>query len=212
MKNLAVTLWMFQLIAALVMLVAAAIKTESILITGPALSLIGLLLGLATCALQSPAALAFALSAPLVCGLILFLIAAFRWGAREAYLPTVLVLSTYMLLMAPFAIVSGDRLWRWKTVTGKPPRGFQFGLRTLLIAITACCLLIPIVTYLLKNMRGESFVFRGFTILVVTLSGLVVWRYRACAGRSTAAREAPGPAVSPQPGMEQKETEETESR
>ena len=47
MKNLAIGLWIIQVLAAFTMLIAAVFETESILATGPTLVVIGLLLGLA---------------------------------------------------------------------------------------------------------------------------------------------------------------------
>ena len=181
MKNLAIGLWITQVLAAIAMLIAAGVAIQSILATGPALTVIGLLLGLTTRALRSRSALGFALSGPLVCALISFLIAAFRWGPGEAHAPTVVILTTYLILISPLAFFSRQRIWRWETiVSGRPATAFQFRLKTLFIAMTATCIVIAAAKFLADYARpGEDLGFGSFTFIVLVLSGLVVWRYLA---------------------------------
>jgi len=177
-KNLAIGLWIIQVLAAFTMLIAAVFETESILATGPTLVVVGLLLGLATRPLQSWSALGFALSGPLVCALISFLIAAFGWGPREGHAPTLVILSTYLILSAPLAIAAWRRIWRWATNrNGLPLAGLQFSLKTLLITMTATCIVIAAAKLLADYIgRSERLIFGGFTLTVLVLCALVVWR------------------------------------
>jgi hypothetical protein len=179
MKKLAIGLWIAQVLAAGTMLIAAGVKTESILATGPALTVIGLLLGLTTRALQSRSALAFALSGPLVCAFISFLIAAFHWSPLEGHIPTLVVLSTYVIVIVPLAFMSWCQIWRWETApNARPTTAFQFRLKTLLLVMTATCILIPTTKFLANNLRpADTLIFGSFTLLVLVLTGLVVWRY-----------------------------------
>ena len=180
MKKFATSLWIAQVLAAITMLIAAGVETESIVATGPTLTVIGLLLGLSTRALQSKSALAFALSGPLVCAFIALLIAVFRWGPRQGHTPTLIVLITYVILIAPLAIISWREIWRWNTMAKEgPTHAFQFRLKTLLITMTATCILIAAAKFLADYVRGERLGFGSFTLIVLVLNGLVMWRYLA---------------------------------
>ena len=179
MKKLAIGLWIVQLLAALTMLIAAGVQTESIVATGPTLTVIGLLLGLTTRALQSKSALSFALSGPLVCTFIAFLIAALHWSPEEGHTPTLIVLITYVILIAPLAIISCREIWQWNTMAkDSPANAFQFRLKTLFIAMTAACILIAAAKFLADYVRGERLSFGSFTLIVLVLSGLVMWRWQ----------------------------------
>jgi hypothetical protein len=177
MKKLAIGLWVTQVAAALTILIAAIVKTESILATGPTLTVVGLLLALATCSIQSQPVLGFAISGPLVCALISYFIAAFRWGPREGHTPTVVILIIYVTLIAPLALIAWRHIWRWSPIARNlAAPAFQFRLKTLLIAITMACLLTAAVKYLAIYAGEERGIFGGFTLIVLVLTGLVVWR------------------------------------
>ncbi len=122
MKNFAIGLWVVQTLAAIAMLIAASIIIESILTTGPVLAIVGLLLALFTRRLQSWPSLAFALSGPLVTAFISFLIAVFELDPAEAFTPTLTILTAYLLVISPFAVLSWLRILHWETVGTTPAR------------------------------------------------------------------------------------------
>ena len=179
MKNLAIGLWITQVLTAITTLIAAGVQIESIVATGPTLAVIGLLLGLTTRALQSRSTLGFALSGPLVCAFVSFLIAAFRWGPGPTRTPALVILTTYVILIAPLAIISWRQIWRWGTMANeRPATAFQFRLKTLLIVMTATCIVIAAAKFLADYAGPRELLgFGSFTFIVLVLSGLVVWRY-----------------------------------
>lgn len=178
MKKLAIGLWIAQLLAAIAMLLATLVNIEFILVTGPILAVLGLLLALASASIQSWSVLTFALSAPFVAAFISLLIAAFHLGPTEARTPAIVVLVTYLVLIGPIAFMSFLRLLRWRTVANRANRPVvRFSLKTLLIAMTATCLVIAAGKLLFEVMPAdETYLFGGFTLFVFVLSGGVVWK------------------------------------
>jgi hypothetical protein len=178
MKNFAISLWLAQVLAAIAMLIAVIVDIEYILVTGPILAAIGLLLALAMTSIQSWSTLTFALSAPFVAAFISLLIAVFELGPTEARTPAIVVLISYLILIWPIAFMSFLRIVRWRTVANRANRPIvQFSLKTLLIVMTATCLLIAAGKLLFDTMPAdETYMFGGFTLLVFVLSGGVVWK------------------------------------
>jgi hypothetical protein len=177
-KNFAIALWLAQVLAAIGMLIAVVIDIETILVTGPILAAVGLLLALATGSIQSWSALAFSLSGPFVTAFISFLIAVFDFSPEEAYTPTIAVLITYLALFWPIAFMAFLRIRRWRTTAiGFNRPVVRFSMKTLLIVMTATCIVIAGGKLLFDSLPpDEAYLFGGFTFTVLVLSSLVVWR------------------------------------
>jgi hypothetical protein len=189
-KNFAIGLWLAQVLAAIAMLIAVLVDIEYILATGPILAAIGLLLSLATASIQSWSALTFALSGPFVAAFISLLIAVFELGPDEARTPAIVVLITYLALIWPIAFMSCLRIFRWRTIATGPNRPVvRFSMKTLLIVMTATCLLIVACKLLFDVIPSdEAYLFGGFTLIVLVLCSIVVWRCLAYPFRNPPAR------------------------
>jgi hypothetical protein len=184
-RKLTIGFWAAQALAALVMLTAAAIDVESILWTGPILSIIGLLHAVVTRPLISWATLFVGLSGPLVCALIAVCIAVFNWSPDEAESPIIAIMSLYLFIFFPVtAITLGPGIkWRLKDAPLAPV--WQFSLKSMLFAMTAICLVIAAARLVSNAFRDDDVVFNGFALVVVTLCALVVWRFVAYRRRIT---------------------------
>lgn len=80
-----------------------------------------------------------------------------------------------------------------------PATAFQFRLKTLLIAMTATCIVIAAAKLLPNDaVRGERPIFGTYTFIVFVLSGLVVWRYLA---QPLAADGLAPPSLALSPGL-----------
>jgi len=175
-KIVAIALWLGEVLAAIIMLVLASLHIQTILFTGPILTVTGLLLAFVTRPLRSWTALGFALSGPLVSGFLSLSIAVFNLGPAESYSLVVSTLTAYALLMLPAAVASIRQIVRWETlVWGISPPLFQFSLKSLLMLMTLICVLIAAVKILLTAIgRDESIFFGGFTLVVFVLCGVAV--------------------------------------
>jgi hypothetical protein len=191
-KQLAIALCVIQILAAIAMLIAAIVEIETILFVGPILSVIGLLHGFITRGFRSWSTLLFALSAPLVCGLIAMLIAACRWNPTEAHDPVVTITSVYLIFTAPLAALVLRRTRRLDTLPlSLTPAPWQFSLRSLLVLMTVVCILMVAGKILIDAMlQGDRLIFSGFALLVVALSGVVLWLF--IAHQKIAPGESPG--------------------
>ena len=180
MRRLAVSLWTGQLLAALAMLIAAAVSVESILVTGPLLSIVGLLLGSVTQPLRSWWTLLFALSAPLIAALISLVIAVFNLGPGLAQNPVVALMSIYLLFALPAAVVPFRIIRRWDVQSSVSRPTWQFSVKTLLLIMTGVCLLAAIGRLLIAaSMDDEMLVFGGFTLGIIALCALLIGRFVA---------------------------------
>jgi hypothetical protein len=175
-----------QVLAVFVMLIAAVIEIESILWAGPTLTVVGLLRAAVTRPLVSLVTLFDSLSAPFVCALIALLIAAFDWGPGDADVPVAVILTVYLLFFLPitFATVGSHFSWQPKSASHAPAT-WQFSLKSMLFAMTAICLIIALGRLLTEGFRNDDIIFGGYALVVLTLCGLVIWRFIAYRRRVT---------------------------
>jgi hypothetical protein len=195
-RTFAICAWVVYVLAANAMLVASAIDVETILATGPTLTVAGLLLAYATRPLRSRGVLIVALSGPLMAAFIALNIAMFQLGPHEAQQPVTLMLACYLFLFWPAALYSLFLLIRWNTPTSPHPRWMQFSLKTLLIAMTAMCVSIVIARQYLGSFGpSEGVFFAVFGFGVVLVCALIFWRHHAvrsaARAHSTPASERP---------------------
>ncbi len=154
---------------------ACAIDVESILFSGPALTLSAMATVVLARPLCSRRVMVYGLSAPLVCALGAFLIAIFNWGPGDAEEPILLLLTLYGIFVAmPAAIVAIPVVFRWQPVPDeRRPFSWQFSLRSLLLVTTAACILIPILRYAFADPSpGDIGVFGTFILAAISLVGL----------------------------------------
>jgi hypothetical protein len=178
-RKLAIGFWAAQALAALVMLwTAAAIHLESILWTGPTLTIVGLLHAVVTLSLGSWVTLVAGLSGPLVCAFIAVCIALFNWSPGEAEGPVIVIMSLYTVIFFPVTAITLRPGIKWDAKSASPaPPVWQFSLKSLLLSMTAICLLIVAAQQVSTALRDDDIIFNGFALVTVALCGLVVWRF-----------------------------------
>jgi hypothetical protein len=199
MKTVAICIWLAYVLAANAMVVASAIQIESIIATGPTLTVTGLILAYATRTLRSRNVLYFALSGPLTCAAIALSIAVFELGPESAQRPVTVMLVCYVVLFWPAAIFALKQIVKWSAAVARPPGWMQFSLKTLLIAMTAVCLLIVAIRQFADHLRpGEWIFFGGFALGVILACAVIVWRQHvvraATNAHFTPAKEQPADA------------------
>ena len=166
------------------MLIAAAMEIESILVTGPLLTIIGLLFATVTRRIGSIAVLVYGLSGPLMCALCAGLIAYYSWGPEPSRRPINSIIVAYTALIAPVAIGTFYRIRRFPAQSyARQPYAWRYSLKSMLVVMTAVCVLIAATQTLMRLVpRGESLIFGGYALVCVTLSAIVVWRFVAANG------------------------------
>jgi uncharacterized membrane protein len=184
-RKLAIALWTAQVLAAVVMFVAAVIEIESIMGTGPALSIIGLMLAAVTWRLNSWEPMAFGVSGPLVCAVGALLIAVNHWNPDKAAGPIPMLFAAYLLAATPLAYLSLRAIWRWQMIMlPQQRRTWQFSMKALMIWMTAVCVLAALGPFVARRLdenplQGEGYIFVTFATGAIILSGAVLWRYFA---------------------------------
>jgi hypothetical protein len=181
-KKVVLALLIIQCLGAFAAAIAATIELETILISGPLLSLIGWLFAWMTIHQHSWASLIYGLSAPLTCTLCAVLIAIFRWGPDwNTGWPIAMILVLYAILLSPLAAVvyftSETSEW-----IGRPPATWQFDMKWMLGLMTGICLL-TVAARFLVGLQNEEAVFGGFALVCTVLSILVVRRFRTASGQ-----------------------------
>ena len=86
--------------------VVAAMEIESIIVSGPVLSLLGLAIALNWRRSRSLATLAYGLSPSLLSLLVFALINIMEWGPREATTPVMMLLLAYEILFVPLGLAA----------------------------------------------------------------------------------------------------------
>lgn len=175
----ATALWAAQLVATVGMVIPAFVEIEWIMGAGPLLSIAGLVMAAVACRLQSTVVLLYGLSAPLVCALCAGLIAINSWGPEESRLPIGVIIVVYALLVVPLAWGAFRQIRQPRAEPrDMPPRDWQFSLRSLLILMTAVCVVIAVAQFFVRNVpRDESFLFGSYALLCIVLSTGVAWRF-----------------------------------
>jgi hypothetical protein len=179
--TIATGVWAVQLLATVGMLIAAFIEIEWIMVTGPLLSVAGLLMATFARRLQSAAVLCYGLSGPLVCALCAALIAINRWGPVESWLSIGVIIVAYAVLSAPLAFVSIRQIRRPQAESAiGQHRAWQFSLRTMLILVTSVCVSIAVARFFFQNVSpGEHVMFGSYALVCSLLSAGIAWRFVA---------------------------------
>jgi hypothetical protein len=184
-----------QLLAAMGAWIANTIETETIVGSGPLLTIVGLAMAITTRPWYSWAALFVGLSAPAVCALGAFMIAVFQLGPSEANYPVTALLSIYLLCLVPSATAV------FKGVLSQPPNpaipspsGWRYSLRTLLVLMTLVAILTVVISSIFELLiRDFPINFALFGIAAILSSVAVAWRFAKLVGaKKLAAGESPG--------------------
>jgi hypothetical protein len=188
-KKLAVVLCAVQLLAAVGALCGAIIQLETIVGTGPALTIVGLLLAVVTQRFNSWFLMLFALSAPLVCALGALLIAAFHWSPTAARSPIIALLTMYALPVIPASVIASFAILRGNgnIVSARPvaQTTWQFSLKSLLLTMTAVCVFAALGQYVVRMaMPDFPIVFGTFAFVSIALSAVILWRFKRNRGQS----------------------------
>ena len=164
-------LCVLQIVLAFVVPAVASVQIESILGTGPALSVVGLMLVIAARPLGSWAVTLFGLSAPLVSAFCACLIAWFDWGPTEAHHPIVTISTLYALLILPLAVLTIRQLWNWSPLkTTSQPFAWQYSLKSMLWTTTLLCVLLVFTKLAMTYGRiSASFGFGTFALVTMLL-------------------------------------------
>lgn len=177
----AIGLWAAQVLATIAAILAGAVEIESIIGTGPAMSITGLALAFVARPLRSWRVLLFSLSAPVLCALCAFLIALFRWDPGEAQTPIMVILSIFGLLAIPAAAMSLRSILLWHNLdNSRRPFVWRYSLRSLLVTTTALCVLLALGRLVVVFVGlQERLVFGLFSLATLTLVGTVLCCYIA---------------------------------
>ena len=180
-RRAAIALWTVQVLATVAALAACAAEIESILFTGPALAVIGLMLAIVTRPLRSWRVLLYSLSGPFVSAFCAALIAVFDWGPGDAEEPILAILFIYAFLSIPTALFVFREILQWSASppTWSPLR-WRYSLRSLLMVTTALCIAAPALRFLFVNVRrNDTIIFSLFVLVTMTLAGIALCAFVA---------------------------------
>ena len=181
MKTIAIGLWAAQVLTAVAMSIAVWVDVESIVFTGPVLSVVGIALAIFTQRLRSWATLLFSLSGPLICALGAFLIAVFHLGPPEAQAPIAGLMTIYLLTAIPAAVIALREILDWDVDSSRQDRWvWRYSMKSLLVVMTGACVLVAVGQWVAGvPLLDFPIVFGAFACATIALSGAVVWRWRA---------------------------------
>ena len=169
----AIALWGLQVLATLVAAAAAAVDVESIIGTGPALTVAGVALVIVARPARSWWVLAMSLSAPAVCIFCAALIVACEWGPSDAQTPISIIAAGYAVLATPLAAVALRQILDWRSA--QPPFPWRYSMKSLLMLVTAVCLLAAGYRTLASgSLYGNVNGFVVFILAAVTLVGVAL--------------------------------------
>jgi hypothetical protein len=180
-RRWAIAFWTAQVLATVVAVAACAIEIESILVTGPALAVVGLMLAIAARPLRSWSMLLYSLSGPLVSAFCATLIAALRWGPGEAEGPILGIFFIYAFLSIPTALMVFPEIRQWST----SPQSWlhwpwRYSLKSLLLVTTALCVAVPALRFLFGNVRrNDTIIFSLFVLVTMSLVGFLLFVFVA---------------------------------
>jgi hypothetical protein len=177
-QKLAAILLATQLVIACIAWVLAWYFLESIVATGPILTVIGFAFTMAVRPLNLWAPLLVGLSAPMVCALGAFGIAIFHLSPEEARLPILSILTIYVLVVLHSAAISGVQiLQRPNHVSFCPRSAWRYSMKSLLGMMTAVAVLTALATAAFQSVPDFPIVFGAYSFATTSLACIVVWRF-----------------------------------
>jgi hypothetical protein len=178
-QRFAIGLWYAQVVAIVAMLAMVVFfDVETIVVTGPTLTLIGVALALVARPLVSWTVLLFSLSAPWICALGAFLIAFFELSPDDAYAPILTIILFYALLISPIAILARRTIRAWSAMT-RTRWALRYNMKSLFVLMTGVCVAAAVLSYLANVALGFPVVFGTFGIIAASIPFLIAWRFRA---------------------------------
>jgi hypothetical protein len=169
--TVALILIVAQIVGILAAVIASVIQIESILVSGPLVSLVGLLISLVSFRRNDGVGLLFGLSTPSVAVLCFSIIFGMNWGPKEAAFPISCLLVAFAVLSVPAGVVALRRLRR---PAGERRRlKMQFQISTLL----GLTFLVALVLGLHKTF-AEPGAAMGIVIMYSTAVAIVIKRFR----------------------------------
>jgi hypothetical protein len=175
-KKITVVIWIAHFVTSFATALAANFNLRSILYSGPALSLVGLLFVAVTLSRLCWSYLIFGLAAPLTCALCAILIAIFRLGPRwETGWPIAVIFVFYDIAISPLALMVLFKLRRTLQET-KSPYAWRFSVKTLFILMTAVSVLC-VALRVVVDLETERAVFTAFAVVTASLSAIITWRF-----------------------------------
>jgi hypothetical protein len=174
----ALVLWAAQVLATLIVLLAACSDIESIVFGLPTLTILGLVLAVVVRPLGSWAPMLFALSGPVVGATAALVIAAYEMMPHEAQIPIATMLVIYGFSIAPSAIAASLQIQVWDVpVASRSTVTWRYSLKSLLILTTFVCVVTAILSLALKSAVGFPIVFASYALVAIGLAFLVAWRF-----------------------------------
>lgn len=150
--------------------VASVIDIESIVGSGPILSLTGLALAIgAWKTRRSRTGLLFGLSAGAMTVAVFLLIFLRRWSPDDAKYPVPLILIGYEYLIAPVALLAAHEL-RQENATVLPGRHVQFNLRELLLVTTFLAIVFAAIRLAMTGHPLPVTAAPGIVVLIVAVA------------------------------------------
>ena len=175
----AIGLWYAQSLTTLAMLaMVICFDIETIVVTGPALTAIGLALTLVTRPLASWPVTHFSLSAPLMCAFGALVIAFFELRPGQAYFPILTILTTYTILTSPLALLARRRIRDWPA-TPRTRWVLRYNMKSLFVVMTGVSVAAAVLSYLANAALGFPIVFGTFGIIAAALPFIISWQFRA---------------------------------
>ena len=177
-QKCAIALLTMQLVMACITWLAAWYLLESILATGPLLMVIGFVFAMVVGPLDLWIPLLVGLSAPVVCAVGAFTIAAFRLNPKEAQLPILIILAIYLCVFLPAAAVAVVQILPWPNQqSSRPEPTWRYSMKSLLGAMTAVAVLTVLATAAFQSRPDFPIVFGAYGFATTALACFVVWRF-----------------------------------
>jgi hypothetical protein len=156
--------------------IAAAVEVETIVGTGPAFSLLGLIVCVGWVFSRSIATLVFGLSASAISLFLLALIAGLHWSPSDASIPVPLILLGYEIVAVPIGLASLYRILA-RRAKKRRDRFWQYNL-WLLLAVTTLAAATAAVVRLALQFGTPVLVTAAIGAAVATVAsiGLVILR------------------------------------
>jgi hypothetical protein len=177
-QKFAIGLLAAQLLTACIAWLIAWFWLETIVGTGPLLTVIGLALALVVRPFGFWMPLLVGLSGPIVCAVGAFTIALFRLSPGEAQRPILIILTIYLLVAVPAAAVALSQILQ---LPNHPRVGvdaaWRYSMKALLGMMTAAAILTALATATVKTIPDFPIVFGAFGSTAFVLASVVAWRF-----------------------------------